>query len=182
MKELELKILNINKRKIKEKLNKLQAKLILKQTLFQEWYFEIPGLTQEEREFYSLRLRTEGKKSFLTAKNQSKIQKEDRRYHINKEIEIEILNVQNLKKLLNLLRFNIFRQREKTREIYQLGRVKLAIDQYPKIAPYMEIEGPSKKNIIEIVKKLGYSPKDTTNKTATILIKEAGINPNSLFF
>lgn len=178
MKEIEVKILNVDLRRVKQSLEELGAKSVLRPTLLREWYFRIPGISEDERNFYSLRLRTEGKKNVLAAK----IRKEDKRYHINKEVEIEVSDTAGTKTLLALLGFSIFRQREKIRQVYCLDSIKIAIDQYPRVKPYIEIEGGKKSDIMSFVKKLGYSTSDTTNKTATEIIKETGLNPNNLFF
>lgn len=178
MKEIEVKILNVDLQGIKKAFKTLGAKSVLKPTLFEEWYFEIPGVKEKERKFYSLRLRAEGKKNILTAK----LQKEDQRYHVNEEVEIEVSDIKRTRTLLILLGFHVFRQREKIRETYQFESVKIVIDKYPGIRPYIEIESLKKGAILSFIQKLGYSAKDTTNKTATEVIKEAGLNPDRLFF
>lgn len=176
MVEIEVKILDVNVSKIKKTLRKIGAKQILKPTLFQEWYFRIPGITKKEKEFYSFRLRSEGKKNILTIK----IKKKDASYLVSKETEIEVSSAENTKTLLAVLRFKVFRQRKKIREIYKIDNVKIMIDQYPGIKPYIEIESTRKKDVSDFVRKLGYSFKDTTSKTATEIIREAGLNPDNL--
>lgn len=175
MKEIELKILDVDINNLEKKLKDCGAKLILKPTVFREYYFEIPGLTTEEREFYSFRLRAEGDVNVLTAKHKE----EDDQFNINKEVEINVSSIEDTKELLSILRFKIFRQREKIREIYKIDNIKVMIDKYNGICPYAEIESTSKESVESFVKILGYSLKDTTNKTATTLLKESGLDPNN---
>ncbi len=48
--------------------------------------------------------------------------------------------------------------------------------------PYIEIEASNKKHAIEFLKKIGFDITYTTNKTATEVIRHAGLNPDNLVF
>ena len=71
MKEIEVKILNINKSKMRKKLLKLGAKQTLKPTLFKELYFTDPQDKNNKRKYSSFRLRLEGKKAKITLKQKT---------------------------------------------------------------------------------------------------------------
>jgi adenylate cyclase class IV len=130
-KEIEVKILNIDRKDIRRKLKGLGAELVHKPVLLREVYFDSPA---RNHKFSSFRLRSGGGKTFLTIKFRTSDKK-----------------------------FNV-------------------ADEYPEMNPYVEIEAASKKEVESFVKKLGYSFADTTNETATGVIKKAGLNPNKLVF
>jgi len=174
-KEIEVKILNIDKASIGKTLKKLGAIKILKPTLMRELYWESSA---KKRLYSSFRLRSEGNDNFLTIK----LKKEDNNFEIRDEFEVAVGDFGKTKKILELAGFKVFRQREKVREEYKLGKTKIEIDQYPNMNPYLEIEGSSKKEVEKFLKKLGFSLKYTTNRTATEVIRDAGLDPNFLFF
>ncbi len=171
-KEVELKILNINPTKTRKILRALGAKKTMPSTLLRELYFRGNG------NFSSLRLRSEGKKQYLTLKTKQ----EDKKFNIRMEHQIEVSDFDMTKKILELLGYTVFRQREKLREHYELPKVHIEIDQYPHMMPYMEIEAPSKKIAEDFIKKFGFPLSLTTNKTASEIIQDAGLNPDNLCF
>jgi adenylate cyclase class 2 len=174
-KEIEVKVLNIDPVKLRKNLKKMGAVQVFPPTLFREIYWESPA---EERIYSSFRLRLEGKKSFLTLK----IKKEDRHFEVRDEFEVEVGDFSMALKILELAGFKIFREREKRREEYRIGTIKVEIDEYPKMRPYMEIEASSKKDALTFLKQLGFPLKYTTNRTATEVIQDAGLDPNRLLF
>lgn len=174
-KEIEVKILNIDQKKLKKSLKELGARRVFGRTLFHEIYLESPS---KERRYSSFRLRSEGKKNFLTLK----LKKDDLAFEIRDEFEMEIKDFEIALKILQLAGFKVFRQREKLREEYVLENVKIEIDEYPMMMPYMEIEAPSKKIMKNFLKKFNFSFKYTTNRTATEIIQNAGLNPDNLLF
>ncbi len=174
-KEIEVKILNIDRKKIRSKLKELGARVIHRAVILNEVYFDLPG---KKHQFSSFRLRSRGKRAFLTIK----FKKLDDHFNIADEYETEVSGFALMKNMLQLAGFTIFRERQKIREEYVCGRVKVEIDEYPGMKPYLEIEATNKKNIETFLKRLGYSLSDTTNETATAVIKRAGLSPNRLFF
>jgi adenylate cyclase class 2 len=153
----------------------IEVKILNKPTLFREIYWET---SIKKREYSSFRLRSEGNNCFLTLK----IKKDDNKFEIRDELEVKVSDFLIVTKILKLTGFKIFRQREKKREEYNIGRIKIEIDKYPYLKPYLEIEGSNKIEIKKILNKLGFSFRHTTNKTATEIILDAGLNPNYLLF
>jgi adenylate cyclase class 2 len=173
--EIEVKILNVDQGKLRKSLKKLGAKRVFGPTIFHEVYWESP---LKERKYSSFRLRSEGQKSFLTLK----IKKEDSSFEIRDEFEVEVKSFEETKEILQLAGFKVFRDREKFREEYLLQDIKIEIDEYPGMMPYMEIEAPSKKAAKDFLKTIGFPLKYTTNRTATEIIQDAGLNPDNLLF
>lgn len=174
-KEVEIKILNIDPKKLKNKIIKLGGKQILKLTLFREFYLDSPI---KNRKYSSFRIRSEGKKCFLTIKTK----KDDNKFEIRNEHEVSVSNEKIIQDILSIAGFKIFRKREKKRESFLLNDIKIEIDTYPQMNPYVEIEGKNKKEIMQIIKKLDFSFKYANKKTATEIIKDAGLNPDNLVF
>lgn len=173
--EVEVKVLNVDQKKLRKNLKKMGAKRVFSPTLFQEIYWESPA---EERVYSSFRLRSEGKKSFLTLK----LKKEDREFEIRDEFEVEVADFQMIAKILQLAGLKIFRRREKLREEYLVGNIKVEIDEYPRMMPYMEIEATSKLAVRNFLEELGFPLRYSTKRTATEIIRDAGLNPDNLLF
>lgn len=174
-KEIEIKILNINLRRLKGAIKKIGGKQILKPMLMRELYFESPS---KNRAYSSFRLRSEGKRNFLTLK----IKKDDERFEVRDEYEVEVIDFDMTKTILELAGFKVFRCREKKRESYRVANVRIEIDSYPNMNPYAEIESTSKRAIEVFIKKIGFNFKCVTKKTATEIIRDAGLDPDNLIF
>lgn len=173
--EIEIKILDIDVKRVRRDLRKIGGRLIMKPTLMHELYFES---AQKERAYSSLRLRKEGKKTFLTIK----VKKEDKNFEIRDEYEIQVSSFEQAKKILEFMGFKIFRNREKIREEYKLKDTKIELDTYPNMNPYMEIEASSKKDVNTLLKSLNIKNSQIIKGTATEIIKSEGLDPNNLTF
>lgn len=174
-KEVEVKILNVDRKKLRATLKGLKARQTRSPTRMREVYWGSPS---EQRAYSSLRLRSEGGGSFLTLK----VKKEDTQFHVRGEFEVRVSDFRTARRILELAGFKVFREREKIREEFQVGRVKVAIDTYPRMKPYMEIEASSKKEVKDFLGKIGFPLIYTTSKTATEIIRDAGLNPDDLLF
>jgi adenylate cyclase, class 2 len=60
---------------------------------------------------------------------------------------------------------------EKNRTEFHLKDVKVEMDEYPKIKPFIEIEAPSTKKIEELIKKLGLEKNESTFETINEVLK-----------
>lgn len=178
MKEIELKILNIDGVKLRKGLRKLGAKRVLTPVLVREVFLEQAGVPVEGRAYSSFRLRSVGTKCELTVK----VRKSDKKYSVHDEFEVNVSGFDETLKLLNALGFRVFRRREKVREEWKLGGVKVEIDEYPKMLPYMEVEGRSRKAVERFLKSLGVSAEHASNATATEIVRGAGLDPDNLVF
>jgi adenylate cyclase class 2 len=177
MKEIEVKILNIDLKEVAKRLKKIGAKRTMPPTLFKIWQFMHPDLGKRYHSL--LRVRHEGKEVVLTVKQR----RSTRGYKVEDEFEVHTNDdMKSARKFLEAMGFAVSKEQEKIRESYSLGKLKVDMDRYPKMAPYMEIEGPSKKEILSLVKKLGLDPKSMRGDTATAVIREAGLNPDKLIF
>lgn len=174
-KEIEIKILNINPRKLRTTVKKLGGRQILRPTLMRELYFESP---MKDRIYSSFRLRYEGKKNLLTLK----IKKQDKRFEVRDEYEVVVGDFDMTKNILELAGFKVFRNREKKRESFRVGKIRIDLDTYPGMNPYAEIESESRGEIEKFLNQIGFSLSYATKKTATEIIRDAGLNPDNLIF
>jgi adenylate cyclase class 2 len=174
-KEIEIKITNIDRKKVAATIRKLGGRLVMRPTLMREVYWESPAA---ERLYSSFRLRSEGKESRLTLK----LKKNDPNFLVRDEYETSVGDFEATAKILELAGFRIFRQREKMREEYRVGKVKIEIDEYPMMKPYLEIEANTKKDAESFLKKLGFTLDMASSETATEIIKRAELDPDNLLF
>jgi adenylate cyclase class 2 len=65
---------------------------------------------------------------------------------------------------------------ENRRTDFLLGKVTISLDEWPKIPPYIEIEGPNEQSVLEVAKKLGYSKDDLTSLNTKKVYLNYGIN------
>jgi len=80
-----------------------------------------------------------------------------------KELEIDVSDFEKTHQILDKLGYKHKALQENKRESYKLGDVDFEIDTWPKIPPYLEIEGSSEEKVENAVKSLGYEMKDTTS-------------------
>ena len=171
-KEIELKILAVDLPDIKKKLSALGAKE-KPEILVSEKALDFPDRKIKQNGGL-FRLRQRGDKTELTYKDNLSLAKG---FLTHDEYEITVSDFAVMEQILRKLGFKCFKDREKKRTSFTLDKLHFEIDKYPDIPPYLEIEG-SKDNIERIVKKLGYSMSETTNLTATQVLKKYRVNSN----
>lgn len=92
------------------------------------------------------------------------------------ETEIEVSNINEANSLLEALGYSYKSYQEKERITYVLDKYELDIDTWPGIPTYVEIEGNSKKDLENILNKLGYSMQDTVSCTADEVYEKYGLS------
>ncbi len=117
-------------------------------------------IKESEKKFFKwIRLRQNGDKVELTIKYIYSAQSE---YKIDKVKEYEMI-VDNFE-IANIIieQMGYYRKRlaEKRRTSYQLEGVKIEIDEWPLIKPYIEIEGETTEKIYDVLNKLGFRDSD----------------------
>ena len=165
MKEIEIKILNINEKEITKKLLKLGAKKISTKLIIEKHFDFNDNKISKNKE--SFRLRKIGDKVELTYKNSGT---KDKNFKIREETEIELKDFKTMNKIIQKLGLKCIKYREKKRTSFKLNKLKFEIDKYPKIPSYLEIEG-SKKDIKEILKLLGFNINQTVSFGATKVLE-----------
>jgi adenylate cyclase class 2 len=170
MNEIEVKILEINVEKARMKLDsfadKISDRVLLTTVTFSNPYNSA-----------AVRARIIGNETLFTVK----VPVPDREYKIRREYETKVDDFKTLKNQLEALGFNPAMLQEKKRTTYAYRHSEIVIDEYPKIPPYLEIEG-EKHEIEDIVVKLGHKMEDTTKESVYALFKRYGVDATHLCF
>lgn len=138
--EYEIRVLEVNKEEIIKKLEELGA---TKKGEFEQKRYVYDLKPVEKGKW--IRLRTNGKKATLAYKDivSSTIDG-------TKEVEFEIEDFDKANEFLERIGFESRSYQENKRIQYVLNNVEIDIDSWPMIPTYMEIEGESEEEIINI--------------------------------
>lgn len=111
------------------------------------------------RFFKWIRLRENGNKIEFTVKY---IYSAEAEYEIEKvrEYEINVDNLETANKIIEEMGYIKKKYVEKKRTSYELNGIKIEIDEWPLIKPYIEIEGDTSEKIYDVLCKLGYKKED----------------------
>lgn len=142
--EYEVRVLEIDKEKIIQKLEQLGATKIADYDYKRRIYNFNPATYQKW-----IRLRTDGKKTTLTIKKLENLEIDG-----TKEMEIEVSDFEETNLILNELGYVSHSYQENKRTRYILNDVEIDIDSWPYIPPYLEIEGKDEKTVIDMLKLL----------------------------
>lgn len=106
-----------------------------------------------------IRLRQTGVQTTITIK---KIVNSKGEYELDavEELEFDVPDILTGKQFLEDLGYFFARHQIKMRLAYDYKNTEIVIDKWPQLAPYIEIEGPSEKEIMEAVEMLGYNKAD----------------------
>lgn len=158
MEEIEVKILEIDKKNIEDTLVKLRAKKIFDGKIETAFYDFKDGSIAKARNV--LRVRKEQDRTELTYKkvNYTKTAK------VAEEITVEISDMQEMKEILHNLGLLEIEDTQKIRTSYKLDSLRFDIDHYlgaySFIPDFLEIEAPNIKLIHRSAKELGFQEKD----------------------
>src|SRR4030042_2701702 len=146
--EYEATFLNINKDEIREKLKNVGAKLIKPEFLQKRFNFIPPKILIK----YSwIRVRDEGDKITMSYKAIKGDKIKDQ-----KEINLVIDDFKKGIEFLKTIGCEKKAYQETKREIWNLDRVEICIDEWPFLEPFVEIEGKSEKEVKAVSEKLGF--------------------------
>lgn len=116
----------------------------------------------------ALRVRTVGKKCYLTFKGQPQ---PSRRFKVRTEHETEVRSAAALRKILRSLGFRQTARYSKYRTVYRLDRLTVCLDELI-IGRFLELEG-KRSDIIKAARALGYGPADFIRSSYLALLAEA---------
>ena len=160
--EYEIRILDVNKEEMIKKLEKLGATL--------------KGKFEQKRYVYDLKpvekdkwigLRTNGKVTTLTYKNIV-----SNTIDGTKEVEFEVEDFNKANEFLERIGFKNRSYQENERIQYILSNVEIDIDSWPMIPTYMEIEGKSEEEIINMKKVLDIDETKVTTLNCDDIYKQ----------
>ncbi|WP_035166453.1 class IV adenylate cyclase [Caloramator sp. ALD01] len=169
MKEIEVKVLNVDLEKIKEKLKSLNAEKV-KEENQKNYFFSLPN---GENGYVRIRIIEDliDRKEKITLCIKKIFKTDFARQNIEHEFEVSDFN--ECINFLNELGINDFKREDKHRESYILNGTLIEFDTWDKIVfpiPYMEIEAPSIEALEDILKILDI-PKDKITSKGLLEIK-----------
>jgi adenylate cyclase class 2 len=97
-----------------------------------------------------------------------------------REIEIEVSDFEATNALLGMLGFTPKAYQENRRSSWQLEGVRLEIDSWPLIPPYLEIEGDSVSQVQETAERLGFLVNDLTAENINDVYRRYGIDLSAI--
>lgn len=92
------------------------------------------------------------------------------------ELEFNVPCIEDGKQLLEDLGYFFARHQVKMRIAYDYKNTEIVIDKWPKLPPYVEVEGPTKEEIDEVVLMLGYKLNDAIVINTDDVYSENGID------
>ena len=173
MQEIEVKILEINRKKIEQTLTGLGAKKVFDddiQTLFFD--FEDGRIIKAKD---VLRLRKEHDKTELTYKKVHETQTAKKA----QEYSVDVSNLETMKEILENLSLAVIESVQKHRVSYTLHHARFDIDRYlgsyDYIPEFMEIEAENIRSIHEYAELLGFKAEDCLPWSTNELIQHYSI-------
>lgn len=170
MKEIEVKILDIDPKAVVARLKELGAEKV-SSGMVRVVAFDFPD-DRLHKEGSFVRVRSFGDRNELVLKK--RIQKGE--FKVMEEIETLVDDFDATVKLFDTLQMKRFAEHEKFRASYRLGSVKIEFDKYPVIPWFFEVEGPTEDDVRAVVAKLGFSMSDTTSKSGHDLYNMYGLS------
>ncbi|MFH1053087.1 MAG: CYTH domain-containing protein [Candidatus Woesearchaeota archaeon] len=168
MKEIEVKIIEIDKDEIIKKLLDLGAEKVFEGNIYAVHYDFKDNSLKIGKSF--VRLRKRGDKSFLAYKK--KISKDKAK--VMEEIETEVSDFDDTHNILLSIGLIPYLDYNKKRTSYKFKKILFEIDEYEDIPPLLEIEAPSVEIIDEMVKKLRLDKEKVKNWTGRDLYENYG--------
>ena len=167
--EYELRVLEINKEEIQEKLKNLNAVLI-EDVLQKRYVYDFKPAIPDKW----IRLRTNGTKTTLTIKDIKSSNIDG-----TNETEIEVSDFATTNEILKELGYIPRGIQENKRIKYDLNGVEVDIDTWPKIPTYLEIEGKSEDEVYNTLKLLNIPKENATALDVKRIYREVyGIDLN----
>lgn len=170
MKEIEVKILEINRKQCEEILEQLGAQKIFEEDMI-TYAFDFQN-SELKNKNQILRLRKESNSQVLGFKEM--ISQAEAKEMI--EIETEVSSFESTKLLLEKIGFQIWAKTNKTRISYKIDNTRFDFDKYHDkyefIPEFLEIESDNFETIKEFSSKLGFQEKDLKSWTFKDLLQK----------
>lgn len=171
--EYELKFLNVRKETVRDNLAAQGYQIVKTETLLQRQTYHLPK-HHPEHDFKWGRVRNEGDKITATIKWYA----DPANISISNvhEEEVTVSRWEEGVAWITSKEFTPTAYQENYREAWAQGNVEIAIDTWPGLAPYIEIEAPSVAEVEEAAQALGYNPASgVAGGTEIIYERELGI-------
>lgn len=170
--EIETRFLEIDVEKFIQKLHELGAQEQSKETCNDIIFYDEAGTWHAEGRL--VRLRTRGGMSTLTYK-QSK-----RGVTGTREVEFQITDTAAAQSFVEALGLVAYRRVEKRRQTFNVDGVSVDIDSWPRIPPYVELEGDSVEALQKVAAKLGLDWEARCDETPFGVYKKYGYDLDTI--
>lgn len=182
MNEIEVKVLNIDEKEIKNKLGEINATLIKKEFQINYIFDFESGVFFDKGGYVRIR------KSYDFLKNIEKVVLTSKelisrdKFKISKESEFNSDNFNSSMEFLLSLGLKLKRVDEKYRESYQLKEGLIEIDTWAGVPTYLEAEGDSEESVISLLNKIGFNLEQSTSMTLAEIMKHYNIKDENREF
>lgn len=164
--EYEAKILNIDENALRSKLQNIGAEKVSDYQYARYVFETIPPSAGRW-----VRLRTDGKNTSLTVKEIS-----NNTVTGTSEWEVAVDDFETTLEIVKKMGLTPKGYQENKRELYRLKGAEVSIDYWPKLKPYLEIEGENESSVESVAVMLGYSKADLDSRNTKILYQDIGID------
>ncbi len=179
MQEIEIKILGIDPQEISQKLIDIGAHKEFS-GLIKTKYYDKNHTIRDNGDLLRVR-EFEGSHTEVTYKTNKRTEDD---YKIYDEFELASPEFDEACSFFEALGYSQSCYFEKRRTVFSLPEAEIVIDEYPQIAPFIEIEAPDPKIIEDLIEKLKLEENEKSNQTINGLLKEKypDIQLNNLTF
>ena len=180
MKEIERKIFDISPKAVKARLLKMGAKIIFNGVMKVKYFDTKKGDIRKKHEL--LRIRQVGDKKVEICFKCNKRVKDGCK--IYDECEFNASDFEEVARFFEKLGYICTCYYEKKRTEFVLKDIKVEMDEYPRLKPFIEVEASSAKKIDDLVKKLGLEKNEKSSETINEVLKRKypKISLNNLIF
>ena len=181
--EIEVKVLEIDKEKIRQRLQAIGCQPISHELQMNQLY-DFPDNRLDQADGSYIRLRsiynflTDKKHYLLTLKETVSRQK----YKIAEETETIVADFDAMHTFLLKLGFHQTRTDEKIRETYQWDTIIFEIDEWAGLPPYLEVEATNEEAVKKGLEMVGYSLQESTSQNLREVLMMYGIKSSNLRF
>ena len=147
--EYEAKFVDIDKDEMRERLKRIDARLVRPEYFQKRTNFHLPGDKRSDHAW--IRVRDEGDKITLSLKKF-----DGDGMHDQKEICLTIDDFENATKFLSEIGCEEKAYQETKRELWVIDEVEVTVDTWPHLEPFVEIEGKNEESVRIVAGKLGF--------------------------
>lgn len=164
--EIEAKFIKIDKDEIRARLQDLGATLVCEERLMRRKTFDFPNKTLFKKRAY-IRVRDEGDKVTTTFKCV-----EGEGVHGTKELEAVVSGFDDMCAIYERLGLKEKSYKETRREEWELDGVRVTIDSWPWVEPFVELEGESEAALKAVADKLNFTWDEALFGTVEVVYQE----------
>jgi adenylate cyclase class 2 len=166
--EIEVKFYPVGLDDIRRKLQLIRATRVKNETLQRRYVFkDSPFMDKAKWKAQFLRVRHEGDGATITLKSFGHKGGADDQF----ELEVTVGDFEKAVEIFKALGLEVLGYQESKRETWKYGNVQITVDQWPGLEPFIEIEGPSLKEVQACVKKLKLNWDDHHSGAVGVLYK-----------